>query len=214
MKKYLLLGLIVSSLYSKSDFIDFGIDGHMYDIKEENIRQTIIDKVDNFKISKEDLTEKIKKAMREQSVGTTNLPFGEEVTAYVEDNYQILNQNIRNPAGRIIKKKGDRVLLNTPKSLDICFIDGSNDILLKNQIKYFDAVVSKKHGLSCVYMVSNKSVLDLNKEYYPRLFYPSKSAYERRFMIKSIPTYIHIEKDKKYFYSFPIEMFKKEVKIK
>jgi len=218
MRIYLLLILSINLIYGaateKIKIKDFGIDGHMYDIVEENMMQTIRDKADNFQITKEKMRAILKREMKKQSVGTTELPFGKEKKEYSEKNYQILNQDVVNPLGRVIKKKGDKVLLNTPKSLDICFIDGADPVLLKNQIKYFDKLVTKTNGLRCVYMVSNKSVLDLNKEYYPRLFYPSKSIYEQRFMIKSIPTYIHIEKDRKYFYSYPIEMFKKEVKLK
>ena len=218
MRIYLLLMFSINLMYGvateKIEIKDFGIDGHMYDIVEENMMKTIKDKTDNFKITKKQMRKILKNEMEKQAVGTTNLPFGKEKKEYSEKNFQVLQQDVFNPLGRIYKKKGEKVYINSPKPLDICFIDGSNPILLKNQIKYFDKLVTKTNSIRCIYMVSNKSVLDLNTEYYPRIFYPANKAYEERFMVKSIPTYIHIEKDRKYFYSYPIEMFKHEVKLK
>lgn len=214
MKKILII-LGLTSLLS-AEVVDLGITGSTYPIVEENFMDMIKDAVKELKIEKKDIEKKIRKSVIDQSKGTTELPYGKSVKRYSEKNYQIIPQDIYNPLGRLYKKAGEKVLLNTPVPLDICFVDGTNLNILKNQIEYFDKVVKKQsgNGANCVYMVSNRSVLELNKIYYPRTFYPSKKAYEDRFMVKSIPTYVHIYKYKKDFYSFPINMFKHKVKTK
>ena len=214
-KKIIFIGLI-TLLSAETKIVDLGKTGATYPIVEENFMDMIENAIKDLDIKKEDIERKVREQVKEQSYGTTSLPFGRKVERYSEKNYQIIPQDIYNPLGRIYKKAGEKVLLNTPVPLDICFIDGTNMNILKNQIEYFDKVVEKQSGkgASCVYMVSNRSVLELNKIYYPRIFYPSKKVYEDRFMVKSIPTYVHIYKYKKDFYSFPINMFKHKVKTK
>ncbi len=214
--KILLILGVVTSMSAQVKVVDLGKTGGTYPIVEENFMDMIEEAVKELNINKKDIEKKVRKSVIDQSKGTTNLPYGKKVKRYSEKNYQILPQDIYNPLGRLYKKAGDKVLINTPVPLDICFVDGTNLKILKNQIEYFDKVVAKQSGIEgrCVYMVSNRSVLELNKIYYPRVFYPSKKAYEDRFMVKSIPTYVHIYKDKKDFYSFPINMFKHPVKTK
>jgi len=215
MKKIAIILIGIVSI-STASIIDLGKTGHTYPIQEENFYDQIKEAAKKLNITKEGLEKKIKESVLEQSKGTTDLPFGTKVKRYSEKNYQILPEDIVNPLGRVYKHKGDKVLLTTPKPLDLCFVDGKNMKMLINQITYFDKVVKKQSGKNarCTYMVSNRSVLDLNRLYSPRLFYPSKKAYEERFMVKSIPTYIHIYKEMKDFYSFPMSMFKHEVKTK
>lgn len=214
MKKLFLIAAIIT--FSFSDVIDLGTDGQLYEITEENLYKTIEDSVKELQVNPEIIQNQIKEAVKKQSFGETDLPFGTETKIYEDINYQVLEQDIVNPLGRVFKKAGDKILMDTYPALDLCFVDGSDMTMLRNQIKYFDEIVKQKSGndAECTYMVSNRLVLELNREYHPRLFYPSKKAYEDRFMVKSIPTYIHIIGKKKYFYSLPMDMFKHEVKFK
>lgn len=213
MKGIIFLILINTILFSK--IVDFGIQGQMYDIEEENMNNIIKSKLAEIQSAsnKKMIKKALKKKINAAAVGTTELPFGKEMKTYQEDNYQILERDIVNPYGRVFRKKGEKVLINTTKPLDICFIDGANKEILYNQIEYFDMVLAKKER-ECTYMVSNINVFKLNKKYAPRKFYPSKEIYEERFMIKSIPTYIHIDGYKKSFYSFPMKMFTNEGKMR
>lgn len=212
MIKKINLLLILSANLLFAEAVNLGVSGNLYEIPEENFKITIEKAVDELDLNETKIKETVLNGVKEQAFGTTNLPFGKKVEAYESDNYQIIGKDIFNPLGRLIYKKGDKVLMKTYSPLDLCFVDGSNLVSLKNQIEYFDKVVKKKSNTECTYMVSNRSVLELNKEYYPRLFYPARPAYERRFLIKSIPSYVHIEGSKKLVYSFPIDMFKSEVK--
>jgi len=215
MKKTILFSLLIYSNLN-ANVVDFGVSGHEYRIPEENLMRTIESEVEAFqkKLSKDKLQGIIKEEIKTQSIGYSNLPTVTRVSAYEVDNYQIIDQDIKNPAGRIWKRKGEKVLMNTIQPLDLCFVDGSNMLTLLNQIEYFDAVAKQKSNSECTYMISGRSVLFLNNKLAPRVFYPAKKAYEDRFLVKSLPTYIHIEGTKKLVYSFPISMFKHKVKIK
>ena len=205
--------LISSTLFS--EVVELGIHGHMYDIQEEHFMEEVKRKI-NDKAKQMNFKKLAKESVMKGSIGKTDLPFGQELTSYEMDNYQILQHDVLNPAGRVFKKKGEKLIINTQRPISICFIDGSNKIMFQNQIDYFDKVTKKKYGefAECTYMVSNKSVIELREEYFGRKFYPSQKIYEDRFMVKSIPTYIHMEKTKRQVYTFPIDMFKHEVKIK
>jgi len=71
--------------------------------------------------------------------------------------------------------------MKTFQPLDLCFVDGTNMEMLLNQIMYFDRVSEKNAGGDCTYMVSGRSVLELNKRFFPRRFYPARDSYEKRF---------------------------------
>ena len=213
--KLLFLFVVFGSL-SNAKVVDLGKSGHTYDIPEGSMLEFLENGAKELQstLTKDKLAEIIKSEIKRHSIGYSDLPNIKTVTAYETDNYQIIDKDIRNPAGRLWKKKGEKVLMNTLQPLDLCFVDGKNLTSLLNQIDYLDKVVGQKSSVECTYMVANRSVLFLNDKLYPRVFYPTNKAYEDRFMVKSLPTYIHIEGAKKLVYEFPISMFKHQVKIK
>ncbi|HIP33980.1 MAG TPA: hypothetical protein EYG89_04520 [Bacteroidia bacterium] len=210
-KILLSIALLSSTLFSIEDY---GIQGKLYKIKEISLNKEIKDAVKDFKLSKKDIQDKVVSEVKKQAYGKSKLPYVDKVSIKESENYQILQQDIINPLGRIYKRKGEKVLMKTFQPLDLCFVDGTNMEMLLNQIMYFDRVSEKNAGGDCTYMVSGRSVLELNKRFFPRRFYPARDSYEKRFFITSIPTYVHIENDRRKVYSFPIQMFKNEIKFK
>jgi len=222
MNKKILISLISTTLFmfagsdvnlNKKDMIDFGINGQMYDIKEDHFMKDIEKRVNQKELRKKMLAS-LKKAVNEQVISKPNLPYIKEKNRYIIDNYVVLDKDIKNLDGTVIYPAGTKRLIKNTMKVDICFMEGSNPALLKNQIDYFDKLTKERSGEhgECVYFVANKSIKDLDEKYNPKKFYPLKKQYARNFMVKSIPTYIHIQNGKREVISFPIDMFKHEVK--
>jgi hypothetical protein len=211
MKKVFLYIFILSASLS-AKYIDLGISGNLYEIKEDNILIEMRKELKDLskKINNEKLKTYIKEDIYKQSVGHSKLPFCLKDKKTVELNSFKLQEAIINPLGRVIKKKGDSITIKNPIPLDLIFVDGSNLIELKNQIDYFDEMSKTLSGstVNTDYFVMNRSVIELNKKYQPRMFFPSRESYEKHFKINCYPTWIHLEGDKRYKFEVSIEKFK------
>ena len=227
MKNKILIGLLLTSMtlfagvstskdkkinFGEKDMIDFGIRGQMYDIKEKNILEEMHENIKKMDIKKQ-LGTALRKAIKKQTFARPNLPYIKKNHIYETENYVILPRDVKKLNGDVIYKKGDKYFIDQKEPLNICFVDGSNQIMLANQIKYFDSLVKKTGSQrDCFYFLANASVLKANQDFPPKTFYPLEKHYADKFMVKSIPTYIHIKNKKREVKEFSINMFKHEVK--
>lgn len=218
MKKFLMLILLISTMAfaminipKKRTYIDLGTEGHTYKIVEKSFLLVIKNAVakEQKKLTPKKVKEMVVDQIRKQATGHTQLPLCQKSERSVEENYYILNQNIYNPAGRLFRKKGYKYIVHNKRPLDICFIDGTNKKELFNQIHFYDKVVKKLSGpnAKCIYMIANRNVLQLDKKFYPRMFYPTGRGYEKNFQVSCYPTLVHLQNDKRYKFELPIEDF-------
>jgi hypothetical protein len=212
MKKILIACLLTSSIFA--EYIDLGTEGHLYKIKEQDIMIDIKGGVNELqkKFTKEYVSNKIKEEINRQAVGHTDLPFCKKDNNTVEPNYYIIKEDIYNPAGRLIKQKGESVIVNNQIPLDICFIDASNEKEAENQINFYRKTVKQLSGknATCTFMVAKKNILDLDKKFWPTEFYPTGKGYEQNFGVSCYPTLIHIDKDKRFKFELSMERFKQK----
>lgn len=208
--KFLLITLLIC--VNVFAYKDFGTEGHLYEIKEKDIMKEIEKEVKDYqaKMNPDEMKRQIEREINKQAFYSSKLPLCEKDSTEKMPNYQYYQQDIINPAGRVIKKAGDSFIYRSPKQWNVCFINAKNKIEMINQINYYDKLVKEISGGNeeCVYMISDRNVLELNKEFEPRSFYPSTEAYEKRFGVKCYPAMIHIEDDMKYNYEMSMEHFK------
>ncbi len=201
MKKYLLLCLVSLNLYS---FEDFGTYGRTYDIKEENFQDILERETKDF-FSKYNLKQKVADGVKSASLFKTTRPFCKNSFKKADIDYSIIPEDIYSPAGKLLKRKGDKIVIPTEKPINLCFVDGTNSIALENQIDYFKRITEKTGG--CYFMVANSPVLDLYEKYQDIDIYPSGEAYENRFGVSCYPTVIQLMKEQRYTFTFNIQEF-------
>lgn len=186
MKKILGILIIISSfLWS---YEDLGKEGFTYKIKEKDFLKEIEEGIKEIKT--EEIISKLKKEFVVQATGENNLSYCKKQRTVKEFDYVELPENIYTPTGRLYKEKGTKVLAYLEKPLDICFVDGTNMVVLENQIKYFDKETNGK----CVYMIANRNIMDVYKKWPERNrdMYPSKKEFEKRFNVECLPTRINL----------------------
>jgi len=191
------------------NYIDFGIAGKLYDIKEKNF----LVEYENEKhklikyLSRDYIKKQLMKTIKKISNFQTNKPLcirDQKIGPLVD--YVKVPTNIVNPLGRIIFKKGEKIPSKIPngKTLDLCFINGNgNKITTINEINFF-----KKQNPNCVFLVSDYNVMKL-RDMFPSLeIYPSSQKQEERFELKCYPVHIHFYNDKKIYYYYNYNRFK------
>jgi len=216
MKKILLGTLISVSLFAfgldipkKKEYIDLGVEGAQYPIVEENFIIVLKDGVAELqkKLTKEYVKNKLIKEIRRNATAHTKLGICSKNNKSVELNEFIVKENIYNPAGRLYKKKGDKIVVKNKVPLDVCFITANTIQEADAQIEFYDKIVKKISGeqAECIYMVTDINVLQLDKKYYPRLFFPATKGYEESFNVSCYPTLIHLQGDKRYKFEIPLK---------
>lgn len=194
MKKYLLILLFINSLLFS--YQDLGKEGFTYKIKEKDFLKELEAGVNE--LNTEELVKKLKEDFVVQATGENNLSYCKKQRTVKEFDYVELPEDIYTPTGRIYKEKGSKVLAYLEQPLDICFVDGTNMIVLENQIKYFDKETKGK----CVYMIANRNIMEVYKKWPERNreMFPTKKHFEKRFNVECLPTrinLIHNDRNKK-----------------
>lgn len=204
MKKVIPMILIPFFLFG---YTDLGSGGKSYEIIENDFFDDVKKGIKELKI--EEIQEEVKKEVYKQAKGEDNLAYCKDYKEETEEDYMILKDNIYSPSGMLFQEKGTKMYTSIDKPLDLCFIDGTNEIMLKNQVEYFDKITNKK----CIYSVSNKNILEVYKLYPERSeqFFPSKKGFEDRFDVKCKPTHIHLIKNDRIKKEHGIDKFKTRV---
>jgi len=190
-------------------YIDFGIVGKLYDIKEKNFLLDYEENKQKLKryLSKKYIRKQLLKTIQKIADFKTNKQLClKDMTIGPEIDYVKVPVDIINPLGRIIYKKGEVIPSKIPngQTLDLCFIGGKgNKITTINQINFF----AKKYP-KCIFLVSDFNVLELRK-FFPSLeIYPSSLEQENRFNIKCYPVHIYFYSDKKIYNYYNYNRFK------
>jgi hypothetical protein len=116
--------------------------------------------------------------------------------------------DLYNPMGRIWKKSGSKILAPAfPDGIvkNLCFIEGKNLIVAKNQISFF-----KKKMTDCLYLVNNMDVRELIKFFPNEKIFPNQEAIKKRFDLKCFPASITFKKDLRKINYYDYEYFKTE----
>lgn len=201
MKFFLIYTFLISCLYS---FEDLGTTGRTYNIQEENFQEMLNREASEY-LKTIDLKAESEKAVKKASFYSSSLGFCKKETSLTSLDETELQENIYTPTGRIYKAKGEKIVVPTPKPINLCFVDGTNDIVLENQINYFKKQTEKYGG--CLFLVSNKSVLELYEKYNGLDLFPASETYEKRFGINCYPSFVHLIKENRYNFTFSINQF-------
>jgi len=192
-----------------SAYYDFGVCGKEYEITEPDMYEIIMKGVEEFN-SKENI-EKIKKEVKEivskKAIFISNKKYcSDNYSSDWYNDYYEYPEDIYNPFGRIIHKKGELALTPPiPSEKNICFVDGKNKISLINQIKYLKKVTNN----NCIFSVSNSDVRKLWKDFPGTDFYPGSKKIFQRFNVKCVPSILHMKESKIQNEYFSIEQFKR-----
>ena len=193
-----------------SDYVDLGIQGRLYEIKEKDILFQIEQTAKNFKIDEKQIRKDIEDQVAVAAKKTTKLPLCDrDVREQAQTDFYTVPMDIINPMGRLIVKKGDKMRSKLPQGaeLNLCFVDARNQISGENQIKSF-----AKNNPKCLFLIANADVRDL-REKFPNLdIYPTSEMQEVRFGLKCFPSKLHMEGDQKQFTYYNYESFSKDLR--
>lgn len=184
-------------------YVDLGKSGVDYPILETNFLDDIKKGVEE--LDTEQMKRDFKVQLNIQATGEKNLGECYEEKTVKEFDYVELQEDIYTPMGRIYKEKGTKMTAYIAVPLDICFVDGTNKESLVKQIEFFDKQVKK-----CIYMVSNRNILEVYNMYPERNreMFPSKKVYEERFNVKCNPTRVHLIHNDRIKYQYPLDNFR------
>jgi len=199
-RKILYIPIILTISINSYAYKDFGVQGLMYDIIEENGNDLIEREIKDINYTS--INNKLK--LDYNKAFTSNVFYKE---SYTDKNTKIKDivvakTDVIGKDGNIIAKKGDYIESYIPKGteLNICFIDGGiNTVLVDYIVKEFGR---------CLYMVNKKDSREF-KQKYKYESYPiggQNSIIAERFNIKTLPT--KIKKVGKYIYKKTINMKK------
>jgi len=191
-------------------YYDFGICGKEYNITEPDMYEIIMSSVKKFKdkMNTKEMIDEVKKQVAQKAIFNSNIPvcMNDQINDWYDD-YYTYPIDIYNPMGRLIHKKGDRVLSPPiPGEKNICIIEGKNIISAKNQINFFE----EKTNNNCLYIILNRDVRDFWKEkgFSSYDFFPGNEKLLKRFNVKCVPSIIRMKDVKIRTDYYSIENFK------
>jgi len=218
MKKIIILNLLlISSIFANSysllketspdkSYKDFGVFGKTYPILETPFMDILKKRMEEYKLSQKNIKDQVMNQIKMAAFESTELPLCKDYSKEKpKEDFITIQMDIINPFGRVIYKKGDKIKseIKNGKILDLCFIDYRNKIVGKNQINEL-----KKIYPDCMYIVANKNVLSIRKDFPNLDIYPTSKGQEDRFGIKCYPSVVHMEKDTIQKTYYPYEQFK------
>jgi len=192
-----------------SPYYDFGVCGKEYNITEPDMYEIIMKGVQEYS-SEENIAKiktEVRKIVAKKAVFISNKKYcsNNYSTEWYNDYYKY-PENIYNPFGRIIHKKGELALTpSIPNEKNLCFVDGKNKVNLKNQIAYFKKITNG----NCIFSVSNSDVRNLWRDFPGTDFYPGSKKIFERFDIQCVPSILHMKGSKIQQEYFSIEQFKR-----
>lgn len=214
MRGLLILIFILSALHAEgiktnmkpSAYVDFGVHGKEYDIKEESFYTHLLNEAKNLKFDKDEIKETIKSEINRLAKYKSKISFckDSEIIDWHQNIYEF-KETYANPNGRVTYKKGDKIqapLVSVQQ--DICFLDGRIMPTLQNQINFF-----KEKYPKCVFLFSNVNVRGLQKVFSNLNIFPANDSIIDRFDVKCSIGVISLKDDKIKKEYFSIEKFKR-----
>ena len=192
----LIFCLVIINVYTlakDTHYKDFGIDGKLYNIVEENGNDMIDKGLKDINITQ--INNILKQEVEESFISHIRLPDSTQTLTVKQKDLVPARWDVIGLDGTIMAKKGDLILSKIPQgmSFSLCFINGDDP---KEILDY----VVNEFG-KCVYMVNNIDSRAFNKIYGFETYPISKQVkeYLTRFGISKFPT--KITKKSSYLYT-------------
>lgn len=187
--KLIIFGLLFFNLYAgipvkvvPGPYVDFGEEGKVYEILEPDINDYMYKKIANFKFDKEEIRNELIKGVDKLAKFEPNeakICMQSKIYDW-ENNYFEIQNDFYNPLGRLIYKKGEKILSpSVPTQKNICLIEGKILLEAKNQMDYFLNI-----DKDCVFLVSNRDVREIQSIYPDAKLYPGNEMIFKRFHIE------------------------------
>jgi conjugal transfer pilus assembly protein TraW len=182
-----ILNLLAFSAIAK----DFGVEGHIYEIAEEDILKFIekkLSEVDLEKLNHEMKTKTSNYVERPKTVsGITNAK--KDKVLYYDPTY-VLQNDIRDHEGKLIHKAGSKVnpLSHIHLREDLIFIDGDN----KDQIELALKLREDKQGKAKIILIKGYP-LALQKKYKLWIYFDQAGVITKKLGIREIPAIVEQE---------------------
>ena len=190
-------------------FLDFGISGKVYPIEEPDMYDILLNAARDYAkdFNKTEVEDIITSEVDKRA--TFNDPSGSlcrnNSVRDWQDDYFEFKMDYYNPMGRLIYKKGDKMIApSIPIEKHVCLIDATFMVEAINQINFFQ----KETNGNCVYLVSNRNVMELWKKFPTYDIYPNAEGFKKRFNVNCIPAKIDMLKTKIKVNYYSIELFK------
>ena len=170
------------------DAKDFGIQGHVWEIAEEDILQVISQKLANLDIEafNKEMSEKVKSyvARPPEVVGLVKMK--EYSTTYYDPSYT-LERDIVDHKGRLIYAKGKKLnpLEQVPLREALIFIDGDD----KRQVEYA-LRIHKELKENVKIILTNGAPLELQKKHKIWIYFDQKGKLTSQLGITAIPALV------------------------
>jgi hypothetical protein len=186
-------------------YTDLGIHGHTYEIKEQNIKELIeerLSKLDRNKLKQEYLN-----AIEKAFTSEISLPPSIKDHSVRYQDFVIASYDVPDPAhpNNILYPKGSKIVSSLPEGavLKMCFVDGSDMDVLHEVYEEFR---------ECDYMVTKADIRKLS--FLGSSVYPMNIAYVQRFKIDKLPVKLVMQKDTVEKIYLNVNRLKKEVQEK
>ncbi|MDA0938958.1 MAG: type-F conjugative transfer system protein TraW [Proteobacteria bacterium] len=182
--------------FSEAKAKDFGVQGHVFEIVEENMLEHLKGKLENMK--ELGIIDAKNQEMKDTLIKYINRPtevkeivITKEPREYEYDPSYIVKRDIADQDGRVFIKAGKIVnpLEYMPLSYKLIFIDGDDE----EQVKW--AIAQSKKEKVKITLIRG-SIIDLMKESKVRLYFDQKGNLTKKFGIKQVPAIVE-QKDLK-----------------
>ncbi|MEQ9115671.1 MAG: type-F conjugative transfer system protein TraW [Rickettsiales bacterium] len=171
---------------------DFGVVGHTYEIKEQDIVEYI--KAQLKETDLVELEEKTKEAVRKRvnrPLPVENITKATENKSYYFDPTYVLNDNIYDHEGRLIHPIGTTInpLEKVPFRNALIFINGDD----KEQVEFALKAYKDRDSRAKIVLI-NGSPIELQKEHRIWIYFDQSGVLTKKFGIEHVPAIVSQEK--------------------
>lgn len=179
-----LLSTYLCATMEAIDIVDFGEQGVLFDIEEENGMDLIDRKIKDLNTTK--ITNELIASIDGHFYPKTKFKESSIQKSEESEDLVLLDRDIVDPDGRILYKKGDSIpsIIPVGQKIEICFINGADDEkVLKEVLAAFG---------NCTYMVANADARVFKEKYKVQAFpiNTQNEIYLNRFKVEALPTKI------------------------
>jgi len=176
---------------------NLGTNGSTYSIKEPNFQIEMsagITKLQNSKeFSKEGIKKKIVEKINAQSRFDSSLPLCQETRTRKLLNNVSVPEDIHNPAGRLVYRKGDLVLVKNPVEVSMAFLSATNPYLLIKNMNEFKTFSKNTMPGGKTALITGADIRNLKSKELLSFIYPSSREMEKAFNVRCYPTFVRLK---------------------
>lgn len=171
---------------------DFGVVGHTYMVKEQDIVEYIKAQLKETDLA--ELEEKTKEAVRKRvnrPLPVENITKATENKSYYFDPTHTLNENIYDHEGRLIHPIGTTIhpLQKVPFRNALIFINGDD----KEQVEFAVSAYKDRDSKAKIVLI-NGSPIELQKEHKIWIYFDQSGVLTKKFGIEHVPAVVSQEK--------------------